>query len=84
MEQIKQKWVSAPTMGEARLKSAPEHGKATFRLTLKGVLTQQVKGWLSGTVMFTQMNIAFNYLCGLFQLPTIHSLVAGKRVCKCA
>lgn len=63
---MEQKWTSAPNMEEARLKSAPGHRKAMCRLAVKSVLASPVPGWQCGTGMSIQIDIALNYLCGLY------------------
>lgn len=65
---MKQKWIPAPNMEEAKLKSVPGHRKAVCRLVMKRALVSAVPEWLCGTNVSTQVDTAFNYLCGLCQL----------------
>ena len=66
---MEQKWIPAPSKREAGLNSAPGHRKAMCRLAVKSALASAVTGWLCGTSLSTQIGIAFNYLCGLYQVP---------------
>jgi hypothetical protein len=65
---MEQKWIPAPNMEEAGQKSSLGHRKVMSRLAVKSALVSAVPGWLCGTSISTQIDIVFNYLCGLYQL----------------